>query len=97
MKAHITSAGFLELERNGKIKPQICPMNGNRHMCGDYCPLFGEPRMKEPVMLRDIDRDTGKITTKTVESVYGIITICHGTKLYVELTDDSLKRKDDTE
>ena len=88
MKAHITSAGFLELERNGKIKPQICPMNGNRHMCGDYCPLFGEPKREE------VTRITFKGTSETLLTDNAIITLCNGTQICAEFTDDRPRRKE---
>ena len=90
MKAHITSAGFLELERNGKSKPQICPMNSNRHMCGDYCPLFGEPVKLGPFEM--VVGDNGKREMKSTSGLSAII-LCHG-KLYVELTDDRPRRKE---
>lgn len=84
MKAHITSAGFLELERNGKMKPQICPMNSNRHMCGDYCPLFGEAKPTMDIGLYGRSENTGQTT----------IEICHRDLIFDELTDDRPKRKE---
>ena len=91
MKAHITSAGFLELERNGKIKPQICPMNGNRHMCGDYCPLFGEPINAGPFEMTIDENGKRVLMSNSHES---ILTICHGTQICAEFTDDRPRRKE---
>jgi len=41
MKAKINADGFLEIERAGKFKEQMCPKC--KMKCGDWCPLFHEP------------------------------------------------------
>ena len=43
MKGHITTDGYLSIFRGEKYVPQICPFGGDDSMCGDHCPLFGEP------------------------------------------------------
>jgi hypothetical protein len=43
MKIVIDNAGFLELERAGKLKKQNCPFTEDYPLCGDWCPHFGEP------------------------------------------------------
>ena len=30
----------LEVERNGKFIPQLCPRQVDRAVCGDWCPMF---------------------------------------------------------
>ena len=53
MKGKIDSNGWLRIERGGKERLQECPYTqktfqvNNRTMrepCGDWCPLFGEPK-----------------------------------------------------
>lgn len=78
MKAHITPSGFLHIERSGKMKPQICPMNNNKQMCGDWCPMFGEPKWEE------VTRITSKSTSETLLTADAIIQLCHGKKIYAE-------------
>jgi len=51
MKALINEYGTLYLEKKGKLIPMICPFK-NRE-CGDWCPLFSEPK---PVMFIDKDK-----------------------------------------
>ncbi len=45
MNGIITKEGFLQVERNGKLKQQFCPflsgINGSV-VCGDECAMFGE-------------------------------------------------------
>jgi len=54
MNAKINNEGYLEIERAGTPRLQICPMVMSRGLvrkdllhkdipCGDWCPLFGEP------------------------------------------------------
>lgn len=40
MKGKIDENGWLNIERAGEMKEQECPF---ANMCGDWCPLFGEP------------------------------------------------------
>ena len=35
--------GKLYIERRGKMIEQFCPFTYNGDICGDWCPLFGEP------------------------------------------------------
>jgi len=44
MKIKIRKDGFLEIERAGKIKSQFCAVSRLTSRCGDWCPLFGEPK-----------------------------------------------------
>jgi len=46
MEILITEKGWLEIKRGGKAKPQHCPFQ-TTFFCGDRCPLFGEPSMKD--------------------------------------------------
>ena len=59
MKGKINSYGNLLIERAGKMKPQICPAGFDENrlpaFCGNWCPLFGEPRKEYKTTI------TGKI------------------------------------
>lgn len=49
MKIKLDYMGDLLIERNGTMKPQYCPyMSGGNNfvLCGDNCPMFGEPHIK---------------------------------------------------
>lgn len=50
MKIKIDKYGHLWLERAGVMRQQFCPyMPTAAGTCGDWCPLFGEPRgVSEP-------------------------------------------------
>jgi len=55
MKAQISSAGILLIERAGTMKEQHC-IHRHAHYCCDECPLFGEPtpiRSLEGYMTQD--------------------------------------------
>jgi len=45
MKAIISKAGYLSIERPEKIKSQFCPIASGEmaYVCGDWCPAFREP------------------------------------------------------
>ena len=48
MKIKIDADGILWIERAGVLKEQFCPFDPGDGddkcvMCGDWCPLFGEP------------------------------------------------------
>ena len=43
MKGRIDRHGSLLLQRGTKFKPLSCPFQENETLCGDWCPLFGEP------------------------------------------------------
>lgn len=51
MNIKITKNGYLEIARPDIYKPQFCPYTQNPpdcisdRICGDWCPLFSEPRM----------------------------------------------------
>jgi len=45
MKSRLVKIGELgnvglEVERNGKFIPQLCPRQVDRAVCGDWCPMF---------------------------------------------------------
>ena len=44
LKGKISETGDLSIERAGKLKPQGCPTQEENY-CGDWCPLFGEPKV----------------------------------------------------
>ena len=49
MKIKISRNGNLEIERAGEWKEQYCPhcpRIPEERLCGDYCPLFGEPKYR---------------------------------------------------
>ena len=52
MKIELSSNGHLSLDRKGKLKTQYCPFftGDYKEACGDWCPLFGEPKIKENAM-----------------------------------------------
>ena len=43
MEGKINEFGNLSVERGGKLKGQVCPTQPE-NSCGDWCPLFGEPK-----------------------------------------------------
>ena len=46
MKGKINNEGKLYIERAGVMKQQLCPNSFSEavpYMCGDWCPMFGEP------------------------------------------------------
>jgi hypothetical protein len=45
MKAKINKKGKLEIKRVNEFKKQSCPFSQSEpvFLCGDNCPLFGEP------------------------------------------------------
>lgn len=45
MEILITKEGFLEIKRGKKFKKQRCRRDDS--FCGDCCPLFAEPRIKD--------------------------------------------------
>lgn len=44
MRGKINSDGFLEILCGVEYKRQICPLDPDCGKCGDWCPLFSEPR-----------------------------------------------------
>ena len=44
MKGKINIGGFLEILRGDGMEKQYCPFRHTVSRCGDWCPLFGEPR-----------------------------------------------------
>ena len=42
IEGKLNDKGFLFVKRGGKLKSQTCP--NNTFQCGDWCPLFGEPK-----------------------------------------------------
>lgn len=80
MNGMIDEKGFLLIERGDIMKAQICPMtrtDGCARVCGDWCPLFGDP---EPELHRYNDLD-GKPTGKT------LLSLCHTTLTLYKLYD----------
>ena len=54
MKIRINKKGWLEIERAGKFKQQLCPHgSSDEERCGDWCPLFGEPFFETISKLED--------------------------------------------
>lgn len=55
MKIQIDEKGRLQIERAGAMKAQWCPYSEgvSQALCGDWCPMFGEPDWK-------IDPENGK-------------------------------------
>ena len=54
MNGKISKEGDLYIERAGVMKPQFCPHNpygvgsdNGMTACGDWCPLFGEPKLED--------------------------------------------------
>ena len=43
MKGKINEKGYLEIKRTTRYMVQWCPFSNGQSMCGDWCPLFGEP------------------------------------------------------
>jgi len=60
-KILISESGFLSLGRKGGIKQMHCVNAGNRpRMCGDHCPLFGEPEEYDIVKRATISVEHGE-------------------------------------
>lgn len=83
MKAKIDKDGFLYIERAGVMKRQHCPYV-DEQICGDWCPLFGEPQ---------ILTKHSRISTTSYETKIPIIVLCNKTLELEELTDE---RKENT-
>lgn len=52
MKGIIDNFGYLVIIRAGKPQGQRCPWTGVgdfTHLCGDWCPHFGEPEIDAPL------------------------------------------------
>jgi len=86
MKGKIDSNGWLRIDRGGKERLQECPFMQRAFEvndiaiapCGDWCPLFGEPKT---VKLNTLHKADMKEETALV--------ICHGKCLvFDQLTDD---------
>jgi hypothetical protein len=43
MKIIIDEHGDLYIKRVVRLKKQTCPFDADGTLCGDWCPLFGEP------------------------------------------------------
>jgi len=49
MKIKINKDGYLLIKRGKDFSPQFCPRQAGYIYCGDWCPLFGEPKIfKDP-------------------------------------------------
>ena len=48
MKGKIVKEGWLQIQRKGEFKEQYCPkrIEHIERLCGDWCPLFGEPEVQ---------------------------------------------------
>lgn len=44
MKVKIDSNGFLKIQRGTNFKQVVCPLLTDE-WCGDWCALFGEPKL----------------------------------------------------
>ena len=80
-------SGWLFIERAGKMKAQECPFAEDRDVidgirirrnCGDWCPLFGEPKHIESV---------GELTGRKVDCGWEL-EICQGRALTGEIVDE---------
>ena len=61
MKATITSGGVLNIERIGTLKECFCPFEPNAEastVCGDWCPLFGEPSIQSKQVILQLCHKT---------------------------------------
>ena len=43
-KGFLNTEGLLTIERGGTMRKQYCPYDEQGRECGDWCPLFDEPR-----------------------------------------------------
>lgn len=86
MKIVLDFMGDLLIERNGKMKEQICPYRSStrNQYCGNSCPLFSEPQFKY---------DTNEIPfTSTVT-----IELCNGKKWTCSENDFSDNRTNEVD
>jgi len=79
VKGKIDKAGILFIERGKRMAVQNCPFKECR--CGDWCPLFSEPRQ--------VALDTLYQSDKKVEA---ILIICHGRTLVFDHFTDERER-----
>ena len=60
MKIRITKQGLLKFWRGNKWKDQDCPLGQNdltgANNCGDWCPMFQEPRFKSSMVYLQLCR-----------------------------------------
>jgi hypothetical protein len=66
MKIRINKNGYLEIERIGKWKRVLCPLDSIRadtacSTCGDWCALFGEPEESPVFFESDGTSGTGEL------------------------------------
>ena len=84
MKGQINEGGNLYIERAGKLKAQGCPTQKDS-ICGDWCPLFREPKVSKWMGSPDPDEKDRELNPKHWD-----LTICMATIYFDELID---KRK----
>jgi len=86
MRGIITEAGKLYIERGKKITGQGCPTQNEDTNCGDWCPLFGEPRVSHWMGSVDPDEKDRERNPKDWD-----LTLCRTTLYFDELTDEREK------
>jgi hypothetical protein len=88
MKGKIDKYGHLYIIRVRAEIAQFCPLHdndldGRLHVCGDWCPLFGEPyphtERRNPFSALDLSTE---LTGKTA------LSLCHKTLIFDEFTDE---------
>jgi len=61
MQGTINKFGFLKIQRGQGLTIQQCPFRASSY-CGDWCPLFGEPRYDQAVPAYSQTRNPCHIT-----------------------------------
>ena len=95
MKGKIDKDGNMCIERDSRHDGAVyCPFQqtnfwGKDVMCGDWCPLFGEPyphtERRNPFNALDLSTE---LTGKTA------LSLCHTTLIFDEFTDEREKTDD---
>lgn len=92
MKGKIDKYGHLYIIRVRAEIAQFCPLHdndldGRLHVCGDWCPLFGEPYTERVDPTNGLDRRM-EATGQTV------LMLCHSALIFDEFTDEREETND---
>ena len=82
MKGKIDKNGHLHIERAGKLKMQGCPFEEDSY-CGDWCSLFGEPKISKWMGSPDPDAERREVNPRHWD-----LHLCRTRLLFDELIDE---------
>ena len=85
MKGKIDKGGNLLIERANQMKLQGCPVDTEDSYCGDWCPLFEEPKISQWMGSPDPDAPNRAKDPRPWD-----VRICKKTIFLDELVDERL-------